>query len=224
MEGIKHTKLESNILQHKRVNRELLFLIGLMMMEVLFFPKFKGIMVVVSIIYFLIERRVRNRTREEIGLTFSSFLLKLKQNWQWITLVAVIMQCFYLMLYAKFFPEVLVHLLERLPIDINTVNSKLFVTILILAFGEEIVFRGLIQARLNKMMPVWAAIVCTSLLFAIMHFSTGSAAAVGIDLTTVFIDSVLLGILFARTNNIYITTLAHALANLVATYSLYLFF
>jgi len=224
MEAVKHTKLETNIHPEKRVNRELFFVIGLMLMEVLFFPKFKGIMVVVSIIYFLVERRVRNRTKEEIGLTFTAFPHMLKQNWQWIALVAVIMQCFYLTMYATFFPDVLEHLFARLPINIDTVNSQLFFSLLILAFGEEIVFRGLIQARLQKMMPVWAAILCTSLLFAIMHFATGSAAAVGIDLTTVFIDSVLFGILFAKTNNIYLTTLAHGLANLVAAYSLYLFF
>ncbi len=203
---------------------EVLLIMGLMLIEVLFFPKLKGMMVVVSIIYFLVERRIRNRTRAEMGLSFSAFPRKLKQNWKWIAIVGVIMQCFYLLMYANFFPDVLDHLLTRLPINIHTVNSQLLFTLLILAFGEEIVFRGLIQARLTKLMPAWTAILITSILFAIMHFSTGSAFVVWLDLTTVLIDSILLGILFVRTNNIYITALAHGLANLVATYSLYLFF
>ncbi|WP_251551660.1 CPBP family intramembrane glutamic endopeptidase [Neobacillus muris] len=220
MEGIKQTNMETP----SREKIELSLIMALMLMEVLFFPKLKGIMVVVSIIYFLVERRVRNRTGEEIGLSFVSFPRKLRENWIWIALVGVIMQGFYLLMYVNFLPDVLEHLLARVPINIQAVNIQLIFTLLIFAFGEEIVFRGLIQAQLNKFLPAWAAILVTSILFAIMHFSSGPAIVVWIDLTTVFIDSILFGILFVRTNNIYITTFAHGMANLVATFSLYLFF
>ncbi|WP_064094393.1 CPBP family intramembrane glutamic endopeptidase [Rossellomorea aquimaris] len=58
------------------------------------------------------------------------------------------------------------------------------------------------------------AIILTSILFSIMYISTGSPAIVFIDLSTIFIDSLLFGVIFYKTNNLYVSWIAHALGNL----------
>lgn len=207
----------------KRENIELYIIIGLMIVSVLFIPVLKGIMAIAPIVYFLVERKVRKRTKEEIGFRTANFSEKMKQSWMLILFVGIVMQLFYLFSYQNIFPQVLEHVLGRVPLDFSDLNPILFLSIVLLAFGEEIVFRGLIQARLSKLMPVWVAILVTSLLFAVMHIATGETTVVMVDLMSVFIDSVLFGIIFAKTRSIYIATLAHILANSVALLSIYVF-
>jgi hypothetical protein len=70
--------------------------------------------------------------------------------------------------------------------------------------GEEIVFRGLVQGRLQWVMKPHYAIALSSIVFALMHIAQGESKIVALDLTTIFIDSVIFGILFYKTKNIYI--------------------
>lgn len=207
----------------QRDNIELYIIIALMTASVIFIPALKGLMAIAPIVYFLVERRIRKRSREEIGFGTAHFLELLKKSWVLILFVGLGMQLLYLISYHQFFPQVLDHVLERVPLDFSDLSPMLFFSIAVLAFGEEIVFRGLIQARLSKLMPVWTAILFTSGLFAVMHIASGKPSVVMIDLISVFIDSVLFGIIFARTNSIYIATIAHILANLVALLSIYVF-
>lgn len=206
-----------------RENIELFILIGLMLVSVIFIPALKGLMAIAPIIYFLVERRIRKRSREEIGFGTEHFNALIKKTWVLILVVGVGMQLMYLYSYKWFFPAVLEHVLIRVPLDFNDLNPMLFFTIALLAFGEEIVFRGLIQARLSKLMPVWIAIVLTSVLFAVMHIAAGKPSVIFADLLSVFIDSVLFGIIFAKSKSIYIATIAHILANTVALLSIYAF-
>lgn len=224
MEMITQTSTErKQVTLSKREKSELFTIIGAMVASVLIIPQLKALFAILPIIYFLIERRVRNRTSEETGLLFSNIPRDLAKNWYYILLVGVGMQFFYLFMYNSYFPQVLKHVLSRIPINIQDLNPQLFLSIIVLALGEEIVFRGLIQARLNRLVPTWIAIGLTSILFAVMHISTGSTMVVILDLLSVFLDSVLFGIIFARTQNIYTSTIAHVLANSVAILSMYIF-
>ncbi|WLR57250.1 type II CAAX endopeptidase family protein [Mesobacillus subterraneus] len=207
----------------KRENIELYIIIVLMVVSVIFVPVLKGIIAIAPILYFFIERKVRKRTLEEIGFSSAHIKENISNTWKLILFTGIAMQLLYLFSYKNFFPEVLEHVLGRIPLDFSNLNPLLFLSIALLAFGEEIVFRGLIQARLSKLMPVWVVILVTSLLFAAMHISTGEGTVVIVDLLSVFIDSILFGIIFAKTRNIYIVTLAHILANTVALLSIYLF-
>jgi len=48
-----------------------------------------------------------------------------------------------------------------------------------------------------------------------MHIAAGSLAIETFDLFTIFLDSILYGIIFARTKNIYTSWSAHLLSDLV---------
>lgn len=193
---------------------EMMIIVVLMLISAFFFPQLKGLFAIIPIIYFLIERKIRKRTRENIGLNLTNLGSDFRKVWLLI-LVSIVLQVFYFIIYKNVFPEVFAHVLERTSL-IESFNGKLILSLLILALGEEIAFRGLVQKRLGWVMKPIYAIFLTSVLFALMHISSGDSLVVIIDLTTVFIDSVLFGVIFYKTNNIYMSWVAHAIGNIIS--------
>jgi membrane protease YdiL (CAAX protease family) len=57
------------------------------------------------------------------------------------------------------------------------------------------------------------AIVITSLIFALGHFSTGSPTVILYDLAWIFVDSVIYGLIFYKTKNVYLCWISYFLAN-----------
>ncbi|PHX74550.1 MAG: hypothetical protein CK547_02565 [Chitinophagaceae bacterium] len=84
------------------------------------------------------------------------------------------------------------------------------------AIFEEVFFRGGLQQMMTKATgKVWFSIIFTSLLFSAIHFSFYgflSRAAMGI----------LLGLLFARSGNLWIPILAHFLNNTIGVIQVYI--
>lgn len=72
--------------------------------------------------------------------------------------------------------------------------------------AEELVFRGIIQSRLERAMPVWIAIVLQAALFGFIH---GTPVQIGYA----FVIGVIFGILRWRTGSILPTIAAHAVFN-----------
>jgi membrane protease YdiL (CAAX protease family) len=91
-----------------------------------------------------------------------------------------------------------------------------FFTLIILApVAEEILFRGYLLGKLRKYVPVWVAILVTSLLFAIVHFQPN----VGVD---VFALSILLCLLRVGTGRLWPSILLHMIKNAIAFYFLFI--
>lgn len=91
-----------------------------------------------------------------------------------------------------------------------------FVTLIILApVAEEILFRGYLYGKLRKLLPVWATVLITSLLFAFAHGQWN----VGID---VFILSIVLCSLREVTGSIWAGMLLHMMKNGLAFYLLFI--
>jgi uncharacterized protein len=201
----------------KRPFQEMIILVILMLISALFFPQVKGLFVVLPIVYYLVERRIRGRNRENIEFNFANLLHDIKKSWIWILLVGIVFQILYVIIYKNYFPEMFAHVLERAAV-IKTFNGELIIKLIILALGEEIVFRGLVQGRLQWVMKPRYAILLSSVVFALMHMSPGESKIVALDLTSIFIDSTIFGIIFYKTKNIYVSSIAHALANIVAAF------
>ena len=53
-----------------------------------------------------------------------------------------------------------------------------------------------------------------SIVFAFMHYSPGPVLILAVDLGMIFIDSILYGVLFARSKNILVVWLAHLLGDI----------
>lgn len=75
---------------------------------------------------------------------------------------------------------------------------------------EEILCRGIILNKLKNSMPVWGAVIVSSLLFGIIHLMAGGAAlTIGAA-----IMGICFGLIFVKTKSLYIAIAAHAFANL----------
>lgn len=93
-----------------------------------------------------------------------------------------------------------------------TVNKPLIVSGVMLLLvvgaplGEELFFRGLLVDLLNERFGAKRAIFFAALLFAALHFYV-------LQFIPVLLAGIILGILFIRSENIYISIIAHAVAN-----------
>ena len=91
-----------------------------------------------------------------------------------------------------------------------------FVTLVVVApAAEELLFRGYLYGRLKKFVPIWAAIIATSLLFGFVH----GAWNLAID---TFALSIILCLLRESTGNIWASILVHMAKNGIAFYILFI--
>ncbi|XP_027103657.1 uncharacterized protein [Coffea arabica] len=71
---------------------------------------------------------------------------------------------------------------------------------------EEVVFRGFLLPSLTKYMPVWSSILVSSVAFALAHFNVQRM------LPLIFLG-IVMGVVFARTRNLFASILLHSLWN-----------
>lgn len=91
-----------------------------------------------------------------------------------------------------------------------------FITLVIIApIAEEILFRGYLYGKLKKFVPVWIAIIVTSLLFGFIH----GALNLAVD---TFALSVVLCLLRESTGSIWASFLLHMAKNGIAFYLLFI--
>jgi membrane protease YdiL (CAAX protease family) len=91
-----------------------------------------------------------------------------------------------------------------------------FITLVVIApIAEEMLFRGYLYGKLRKTIPVWGAILITSVLFGVVHGQWN----VGID---VFVLSVMACILREVTGSIWAGILLHMIKNGLAFYILFI--
>ncbi len=178
-----------------------------------------GIMVIVGIVAFFVTRSVNDSKNE--GLDIKSFLPKLKNPIVIIlALMPTVMAFLSTFLEKKYMPEVLQHIKNRTGI---IDKSQIIVTILslaVLALGEEIALRAFFQKQSTKLIGFIPALIITSVVFAMGHFSFDEPMIVVIDLVEIFIDSIFYGLVFKKTDNAFCSWVSHFLANAIAVFLL----
>lgn len=174
-----------------------------------------GLTILFSMLYLFIENKMIKGKMEDIGFIPKNILSDIKKYW-WLILLPVISGIVAIGLSKIFLPEFYLHVLERTKPMLSFDKLILLIPqLLILAFGEEIAFRAFFQTKIcNITKPIWAIII-TSLFFAIGHFSVGSMSIVIYDLIFIFVDSILYGVIYQMTKNVYSCTISHFLANLI---------
>ncbi len=185
-------------------------------------PSLKLIGILIPVAYLIVERHMRGRTWSEIGFNLRSIPAGLRNNIVWIFLVAVVIQAFAAYGSHLFLPGYASHLINRIPFDIGTFSIGILLALGVSTLGEEIIYRALFQYRIAAFLPPAAAILLSSLVFALMHFSPGPALIVSCDLLSVFIDSIIFGIIFYRSNNVFVAWIAHFLADITGIFLLLL--
>ncbi|HYA33330.1 MAG TPA: type II CAAX endopeptidase family protein [Candidatus Bathyarchaeia archaeon] len=164
------------------------------------------------IAYLFIEKWTRRRPWKELGIKRRGFSADFWSNWRLVILVVVVLQVIPVALFLAL-PDGIGHILARIP-AVNTIAVAI-VLIIVLALREELVFRSLFQARFTWYIGNVPAIVFVSLIFALSHLTEGSLLVVAVDLLFVFLDGVVYGLIFARSNNVLLAWAAHVSADLV---------
>ncbi|MBU3156886.1 CPBP family intramembrane glutamic endopeptidase [Clostridium estertheticum] len=174
-----------------------------------------------SILYLFIESKRNKRKMEDIGFIPKNILSDIKKYW-WLILIPVVSGIVSISLFKFVLPEVYLYASDTKPM---LSFGNLFLQIpklLILAFVEEIAFRGFFQAKLcNTTKPIWAIII-TSLFFAIGNFSAVPILGLIYISFFIFIDNIIYGVIYQKTKNIYSCTISHFLANVIGTFILLL--
>lgn len=94
----------------------------------------------------------------------------------------------------------------------------------IAAFGEEIALRGFLFGKTAKRYPAWICALVSSAVFAVGHIAPGDVGMVAWDIFGVFIDSLVFSVVYYKSNNCAVSTLSHALANMVSFVAMVCFF
>jgi membrane protease YdiL (CAAX protease family) len=206
--------LEKNM-KSNRILVETVLIMAISLGGMLLLPQAKMLFALLPIVYLLIEHRVRNRTWSELGFKFSTFWKDLRANWFWFVLAGLVSQSVTVFWARAYFPEFIEHVQARLPFNEGLGWAMLLPMLAVLLLGEELTYRALLQGRLAPFIGIPAAIVIASLLFGLAHFSPAPATIVVIDMGLIFIDSILYGVIYARSNNLIVTWAAHLLGDIV---------
>lgn len=177
-------------------------------------PSLSSVTIVIGIIVFFVT--CKSEKAEGNGLDIKKVPGQLKDKRVLLLIMMPMFMNIICTVLAKFFvPEFIEHLksrtdflaLDRLPI--------LIIELMIAALGEEIAWRAFFQKQLAKVFPFVPALIISSALFAVCHITHGNMIVVLYDILFVFINAVFYGIIFRETDNAYVSTLAHFLANLL---------
>jgi uncharacterized protein len=182
--------------------------------------KLSGLTILIAIPYLFIERKINKFSMETIGFKFRNLLSDVKKYW-WLILLPVVSGILSIVLSKVIVPDFYLHVLERVRPMLSL--DKVFLLIIqltILAFAEEVVFRAFLQSKISSLTNPIIAIIITSLFFSIGHYSTGTTLVVLYDLIFIFIDSLMYGLIFERTKNVYACWISHFIANFVAIFLL----
>jgi hypothetical protein len=97
-------------------------------------------------------------------------------------------------------------------------------SIFVIAPGEELLFRGVVQGRLREAFPVRIAVPIAAAVFAIVHFFalTGAAEARFVAIALLFFPSLVFGYVYERTRNLLVPILIHGFYNSTLFLALYL--
>lgn len=209
------TELVTDSKEGNRLLFETLVVMGLTFLLSFWFLELKGIITLLPAIYFIIERRKRGRTWSDIGFKLKDTLTDLKSNWYLVILVAVVTQTLTLIIGKYFLIGFVQHIQSRIPLVDPSHLVPLFLMVTVATFGEELIFRAFFQARLSWYISAPLAILISSIVFALLHYSEGPISIVAYDIVMISIDSVIYGVVYHRTKNIFASWIPHYLADIV---------
>ena len=197
----------------KRILFETIIVTTVTLLGMWFIPVAKTFFALIPVAYLLIERRLRQHSWGDLGFKISTFGIDVRTNWILLILLGFIIQPAIILWAKACFPEYLAHVQARLPFE-NGISWAILLPLLAVSLiGEEMTYRTLIQGRLTPFVGIPAAVGVASILFGLAHLAPGNGLVVLVDVSLIFVDSVLYGLIFARSNNLWLVWLAHLLGD-----------
>lgn len=200
----------------KTISLLAMIIMGIISFSNLFSLKVAGVSVIIGAIFFFINKKIENQSDKDSGFDMRSIKTNFedKSIWIWV-LLPLIMDCVSITISKLFLPEYIEHVLSRTENFVSfDKNIIMVLQLAFLALGEEIAWRAFFQKQLNKALSIRYTILISSILFAIGHISSGNTVIVIYDIFFVFINSILYGIIFYKSNNAWTSAISHFVANL----------
>jgi uncharacterized protein len=195
----------------------------LSMIPGIFISGLKPLAYIATLVYISGEHKRRGHSWEEIGIKLRGFKKDFRANWHLILIVAVVLQLPIPLIAKAYWPDLLKHISDRIPLLNSSSIGLLILVLLVIPFFEELIYRGLLQQRLAWYLNGFVAVVIASFIFGLQHFSPGSPAIVAVDLAGVFVDGMFYGWIFSRCSNVLVSWSAHTAADLMGVAMLLLF-
>lgn len=175
-----------------------------------------SITLIIGIVAFFVTRKTNDDVKE--GLNFKNIFSLLKDSKLIILmLMPAIMDMICFLIAKLFLPEFITHLKARTGFLSFNMIPMLLVQLIIAALGEEIAWRAFFLKQVSKMLPYVPSLIISAVLFSLCHLNTGSIIVLLYDLLFIFINAIFYGMVFKRTDNACISTIAHFIANLLGT-------
>lgn len=212
----------SGKINSKRMIIETIIVILITILLFIIFIEYRSVLTAFPIFYLLVEQQVRKRTWSSIGFKVRNIVKDIKSTWFWLIIVVFVSPIVTLTIANAILPDFIMHVKDRLPVDISYIVPTL-ITITIGTFLEEIIFRGFVQERLSWFLGSTSAIAISSILFGFMHYSSGNPSIVTFDIITIMIDSIIYGIIFLKTKNLFVSWIGHFLCDIVAIVMIWMF-
>ena len=185
---------------------------------------FAGITLIIGISIFFITSSKEKDGGNKNQLDIKTFLKALKDKQMSILILMPSIMNIICYLIAKLFvPEFVDHVAGR--IDFLALDKFLLLIIqfMVAALAEEIAWRAFFQKQLSKVITFVPALIISSVLFALCHYTQGNIIVVAYDILFVFVNAIFYGIIFYKTDNAFVSATAHFLANLLAATVVLLF-
>lgn len=174
---------------------------------------------IIGIVAFFVTRKTNDDKSE--GLNYKTIFALLKnKNIIILIFMPLVMNVMSLLIAKLFVPEFIEHLTARTDFLAFNMLPVLIVELVIAALGEEIAWRAFFQKQVSKIFPFVPSLIVSSALFSICHFNQGSAIVVTYDLVFICINAIIYGVIFKKTDNAFISTISHFIANLFGTVSI----
>jgi uncharacterized protein len=183
-------------------------------------PSLAQVLAVPLILYMVIESWLRHRSWADNGFNLRTILSGLRKTFGLLLLVVVVLQIGPIYGEHILLPELSAHIINRVPYDLSNLGPGFFIFLAVSTFLEEVIFRALFQNRLSAFVSPAVAIITVSLVFASGHIQPGPMMVVLADFLGVFVDSLLFGIIYQQSKNVFVAWIPHYLADIVATFIL----
>lgn len=175
-----------------------------------------GISVCIGVVFFFVNKSIEKQPFRDSGLDMKGIRANFtdRKIWFWFTL-PLIMDAVSILISKVFLPEYIDHVVARTEIFVSFDKVILLVfQLAFLALGEEIAWRAFFQKQLSKAFPIRPVLFISSVLFALGHLREGNVVIVTYDIFFIFINSILYGVIFHKSNNAWISGISHFIANL----------
>ncbi len=200
---------------------EVLAILAISTLGSFFLPAFRPAFLFLPVLYALAEKVIRKRGWKDLGFLPETLVGDFRKSWFLFLFAGIGSRSITAYSARYFFPAYLDHVRERLPFGAGTGLVILVPAIGLSLMGEELSFRGLYQKNLSRILSLPASVVMSSALLALTRYSPAPDAILVLDLGSVFIDSLLYGILFARSGNILFVWASHFLGDVTGLFFLF---